>query len=85
MHLLYVQNKFFRLPGISGIKLLRISNNLFCKRPATLLKKRLWHRCFPVNFVELLRAPFLQNTSGRQPLWIQLFLESGNVFQAECI
>ena len=36
--------------------------------PATLLKKRLWHRCFPVNFVKFLRAPFLQNTSGRLPL-----------------
>ena len=27
------------------------------KRPATLLKKRLWHRCFPVNVVRFLRAP----------------------------
>ena len=27
-------------------------------RPATLLKKRLWHRCFPVNFVKILRTPF---------------------------
>ena len=26
---------------------------------ATLLKKRLWHRCFPVNFVKFLRTPFL--------------------------
>ena len=34
-------------------------------RPATLLKKRLWHRCFPVNFAIFLRTPFLQNTSGR--------------------
>ena len=36
-------------------------------RPASLLKKRLWHRCFPVNFVKFLRTPFLQNvvTSGR--------------------
>ena len=34
-------------------------------RPATLLKKRLWHRCFPVNFVKFLRTPFLQNTSER--------------------
>ena len=34
-------------------------------RPATLLKKRLWHRCFPVNFPKFLRTPFLQNTSGR--------------------
>ena len=25
--------------------------------PATLLKKRLWHRCFPVNFVEFLSTP----------------------------
>ena len=28
-------------------------------RPETLLKKRLWHRCFPVNFVKFLRTPFL--------------------------
>ena len=34
-------------------------------RPATLLKKRLLHRSFPVNFVKFLRTPFLQNTSGR--------------------
>ena len=27
-------------------------------RPATLLKMRLWHRCFPVNFVKFLRTPF---------------------------
>ena len=26
--------------------------------PATLLKKRLWRRCFPVNFVKFLRTPF---------------------------
>ena len=31
--------------------------------PATLIKKRLWHRCFPVNFMKFLRTPFLQNTS----------------------
>ena len=28
-------------------------------RPATLLKKRLWHKCFPVNLVKFLRTPFL--------------------------
>ena len=27
-------------------------------RPATRLEKRLWHRCFPVNFVKFLRTPF---------------------------
>ena len=25
--------------------------------PATLLKKRLWHRCFPMSFVKFLRTP----------------------------
>ena len=29
-------------------------------RPATLLKKRLQHSFFPVNFAKSLRAPFLQ-------------------------
>ena len=29
-------------------------------RPATLLKKRSWHRCFPVNFVKFLRTSFLK-------------------------
>ena len=28
-------------------------------RVATLLKKRLWHWCFPMNFVNFLRTPFL--------------------------
>ena len=27
-------------------------------RAATLLKKRLWHKCFSVNFVKFLRTPF---------------------------
>ena len=30
-----------------------------------LLKKKLFHRCFSVNFSKFLRPPFLQNTSGR--------------------
>ena len=29
------------------------------KLPTTLLKKRLWHTCFPVNFVKFLRTSFL--------------------------
>ena len=28
-------------------------------RPATLLKKRLWHRCFLVNFLKFRRTAFL--------------------------
>ena len=29
------------------------------------IKKRLWHRCFSVNFAKFLRQPFLQNNSER--------------------
>ena len=34
-------------------------------RTVTLLKNRLWHRCFPVSFAKFLRTPFFQNTYGR--------------------
>ena len=36
--------------------------------PATLLKKGLWHRCFPVNFEKFLRTPF----STEHPWWLLL-------------
>ena len=41
-------------------------------RPATILKRRLWHRCFPVNFAKFLRTPFLHNTSGLLLLYIMI-------------
>ena len=44
-------------------------------KAATLLKKRLWHSCFPVKFVKFLRTPFLQNTSGSGRLLLQLNME----------
>ena len=48
---------------------------LTCKaRPETLIKKRLWHRCFPVNFAEFLRKSFLQNASWRLLLKYELLL-----------
>ena len=34
-------------------------------RPVTLLKKRLWHWCFPVKFAKFIGTPFLLNTFGR--------------------
>ena len=43
-------------------------------RPATLLKKRFWHRCFPVNFTKFLRTSFSQNTSRRLPWSMSLLL-----------
>ena len=38
---------------------------------ATLLKKSLWHRCFPVNFEKFLRTSFLQSTSERMLLHVE--------------
>ena len=35
-----------------------IETKLLHGRPATLLKNRLRHRCFPVNFAKFLRTPF---------------------------
>ena len=39
-------------------------------RPATLLRKRLWHSSFPVNFVKFLRTPFFIEHLGRLLLWL---------------
>ena len=44
------------------------------RRPTTLLKKRLWHRCFPVNFAKFLRTTFSQNTSLRRLLFIRTYI-----------
>ena len=33
-------------------------NKVAVLRPAILLKKRLWYRCFPENFAKFLRTPF---------------------------
>ena len=40
-------------------------NNVTNLRPATSFEKRLWYRCFPVNFPKALRTIFLNNTSER--------------------
>ena len=42
-------------------------------RPATLLKKRLWHRCFLVSFVKFLRISFPHNSPGRLLLLVGRF------------
>ena len=36
----------------------RVSFLIKFLRPANLLKKRLWDRCFPMNFAKFLRTPF---------------------------
>ena len=47
-----------------------VPRNVAGLRPATVVKKRLWHRCFPANITKFLRTPFLQNNSGQLPLKI---------------
>ena len=37
----------------------RVSFLILGFKPATLLKKKLWHRCFAVNFAKFLRTSFL--------------------------
>ena len=37
-------------------------------RPAILLKKRIQHRCFPMNFAKFSKTPFPENTSGSEYL-----------------
>ena len=58
----YENNLFFKI-------LQNLQKNFLCQK-TLLLRKRLWHRCFPVNFVKVLRTPFSQNTSG----WLLLSL-----------
>ena len=49
-------------------------------RPATLLKKRLQHRCFPVNFVKYLRTPFLHRTRSVAASWNQKTTFEATIF-----
>ena len=51
--------------------ILRNFTKIHRKTPVpTLLKKRLGHRCFPVNFAKFLRTHILQNTSRRMLLYV---------------
>ena len=59
----YVLRNFAKFTGKHLCQRLFL-NKVAGLRPATLLKKSFWHRCFPVNFAKFLRTPFLQNTSG---------------------
>ena len=51
------------------------------------IKKRLWHRCFPVNFAKFLRTPFSQNASGRLLLSLpeQIYIVAIWVSHSQCL
>ena len=69
--------------------------SLFFKKvaglPAILLERRLWYRCFPVNFANFSRATFSQNTFGRLRLpfgyfreYFHHFLILANIMEVPC-
>ena len=60
---------FFIVVGNSSHQSYSMKKDL---RPATLLKQRLSHRCFPVNFAKFLRIPFL--TEHLRWLLLDIFL-----------
>ena len=51
-------------------------NNVAGLTPATLLKKRLWHRCFPVNFGKFLKTLFLAEYFRWLLSFVQFLLDS---------
>ena len=50
-------------------------------RPATLLKVRLWHKCFPVNFDKFLRRSFLRENLQWLLLNVAKYLLSNGYFR----
>ena len=53
-----VKKVFLNLPQNSQLCQILFFNKIAVLPPATLLKKSLWHSCFPVNFEKFLGAPF---------------------------
>ena len=53
-------------------------NKVVGLRPAALLKKRLWHKCFPANFAKYLRTPLLPKNHSR--LLVERITVISNIF-----
>ena len=67
-----VKNVFLKISQNSQDKTCaRASFLIKLLRPGSSSKKRLWHRCFPVNFTKFLRPPFLKSTSWRLLLLVE--------------
>ena len=52
-------------------ELLQNSQENTCARASFLIKKRLWYRCFPVNFAKFIRTPF----HIKHLRWLLLFID----------
>ena len=61
---------------VSNLLIIRLKmpfiNMKIILRLTTLLKKSLWHRCFPVNFAKFLKTPFFTEHLR----WLLLFITS---------
>ena len=70
-------------PKITGKHLCQslFFNKVAGLRPAPLLKKRLWHRCFPVNFEKFLRTPFYIEHLWWMLLNLGAFQELSNIYK----
>ena len=55
-------------------------NKVAGPEPGTLLKKRLWHICFPMNFAKFQRTPFHRTSLNDCFSTIQHFLAENPVF-----
>ena len=71
-----IPTNFTKLTGKHLCQSLFFNTSWRLRAPA-LLKKRLWHICFPLNFKKILGLPFLHNTSK------ELLLKMGS-FQNRC-
>ena len=60
-------------------------NKVTSSRRVTLLKKRLWHRCFIVNFAKFERTYFLQNDFGFFCVCFRVYLQHQMVLTVPCI
>ena len=70
------------LAKVFSCEFCEISKNTFCYRtpqPATLLKKTLWHRCFPVNFTKFLRTLF----DTEHIRWLLLYVQEEKLQQSK--
>ena len=58
----FYKKVFLEIPQNSHLCESLFYNKVSGLRPATLLKRRFWHRCFSVNLMKPLRAPFIYRT-----------------------
>ena len=66
---------FQKQPPEVFLEISQNSQENICAKPATLLEKSLWHRCFSVNFAKFPRTPLSWNTSGQLILFFVAFFD----------